>query len=603
MRVRRFPPRPTDYRPRSAPQYPYNQKPDTSMCSQPEYDIKIERDIYVPVSDGERMAMDIYRPDAEGRFPALLAISSYTKEMQATDSPSGGNEAGDMEFFVKRGYAHVVADARGTGHSGGRMLLFDKREIQDGVELVEWISQQPWCNGNVGMIGMSYYAINQLLIAKRNPPQLKCIFAHDPIYDLYRDTIYHGGKFSNFPFLYAFLLVSGQFIFMRGERGKDKTNIWGDLARLMYETCAQHHKFDDEWMHERSSYWSESDIEVPLYVGSGWEYAVGLHLRGVFDAFWQAKGPRRMLVGPPQVPFRPYSSWRIESLRWYDRWLKGIDTGVEEDPPVNIWIMGRNRWRCEQEWPLERTKYTDLYLKPKGNYRKIGVLSHHAPEREDRTLSYISSPLNLAHIGIPQLVYRTPVLRQEVEVTGHITLRLFASCTARDTSFFVRFSDEDEDGTYKVISRGWLKASHREIDEERSLPYRPFHPHQREEPLEPGKIYEFLIEILPVCNVFYPGHRIRIEISCIDSQYHDFPYTHFPSPYIGKVNIHSSPEHPSSITLPVVDSELAFDNAGANLKFEEEFGSMYATRGKERVFSDANEFMVRGWKAMRQGPG
>ncbi|MEW6554503.1 MAG: CocE/NonD family hydrolase [Actinomycetota bacterium] len=597
LRVRRFPPRPTDYRPRSAPQYPYNEEPDLSRLSQPEYGIKVERDIYVPVSDGEKMAMDIYRPDAEGRFPALLAISSYTKEMQGTDSPSGGNEAGDTEFFVKRGYVHVVADARGTGHSGGRMRLLDKREVQDGVELIEWISGQPWCNGNVGMIGMSYYAMIQLLIAKRNPPQLKCVFAYDPIYDLYRDTIYHGGKFSTFPFLYAFLLVSGQFIFMRGERGKGKTVIWNDLARLLYDTVVQRHKFDDEWMHERSGYWSDSDIGVPMYVGSGWEYAVGLHLRGIFDAFQQAKGPRRMLVSLPQVPFRPYSSWRIESLRWYDHWLKGLDTGVEEDPPVNIWIMGRNEWRSEQEWPLERTEYTDLYLRPKGKKRKTGLLSQQAPGSEDRALSYISSPINFAHMGIPQLVYRTRVLRQEVELTGHITLRLFASCSTRDTSFFVRFCDEDEDGTFRVLSRGWLKASHREIDEERSLPYRPFHPHLKEEPLEPGRVYDFLIEIWPVSNVFYPGHRIRVEISSADSQYHDFPYSHFPSPYVGRVRIHSSPRYPSRITLPVVDSKLVLDNEGANLKFEEEFGSMYATRGKDRVFSDADEFLVKGWKA------
>jgi predicted acyl esterase len=270
-----------------------------------------------------------------------------------------------------------------------------------------------------------------------------------------------------------------------------------------------------------------------------------------------------------------------------------MDTGVEKDPPVNIWIMGRNRWRSEQEWPPARTRYVDLYLRPHGGKRKIGALAEQAPASEDRALSYISSPLNLAQLGIPQLVYRTRVLKQEVELTGHIVLRLFASCSAGDTAFMVRFCDEDEDGTFRVLSRGWLKASHREIDEERSLPYRPFHPHRREEPLEAGKIYEFLIEIWPVANVFYPGHRIRIDISCADSQYHDFPYTHFPPSNIGRVKICSSPEHPSSITLPVVDSDLVFDNTGNNLQFEEEFGSMYETRGTDRAFSDANEFIVK----------
>jgi hypothetical protein len=298
-----------------------------------------------------------------------------------------------------------------------------------------------------------------------------------------------------------------------------------------------------------------------------------------------------MLVGPPQVPFRPYCSWRQESLRWYDHWLKGLDTGIDKDPPVNIWVMGKNRWRSEQEWPIERTSYDVLHLRPDGG-RKDGRLSLEQPEADEGTLDYVASPLSPGLIGLPQLVYRSPVLRSEAEVTGHTVLQLYASCTARDTSFFVRFCDEDESGSYRVLSRGWLKASHREIDEERSLPFRPFHPHSSELKPERGKVHEYMIEIWPASNAFLVGHRIRLEIACAESFYHDFPYAHFPSPNIGRVKIFSSPEFPSQLTLPLVDSELVFDNSASGIQFADRPTSYYVTRGDRRVFGEAGEYKV-----------
>ncbi len=590
--VKRFPPRPADFRCKSAPQYPYNEPPESPGLSEPLYDIGVERHIYVPVSDGLKVAVDVYRPDAEGKFPALLAMSNYTKELQGTDSPSLCNEAGDIEFFVKRGYAHVIADSRGSGRTGGEFALFNDREVQDGAELVEWIASQPWCNGNVGMIGMSYFAVVQLLIAKKNPPHLKCIFAYDPIYDLYRDCCYHGGKMSLFDFLMAYFWIADHLVFQKGMKLSERKMNWASLLVLAVTFIGQRHKFDDAWMRERSVYWQEGELKVPTYIGSGWEYAVGLHLRGVFDGFREATGPKRMLVGPPQVPFRPYSSWRLESLRWYDHWLKGMDTGIDRDPPVNIWVMGKNRWRSEQEWPLARTRYENLYLRPQEGRRKIGQLAPEAASDAEKPLRYLAAPLTPALLGLPQLVYRSPVLCSEVEVTGHIVLKVYASCSARDTSFQVRFCDEDEDGSYRVLSRGWLKASHREIDESRSFPYRPFHPHTSEQKLERGKVYEYLIEIWPVSNVFLAGHRIRLEVSCAESFYHDFPYAHFPPLNTGRVEVHSSPEYPSVLVLPLVDSELDFGHKGGNLLFGQKHTSYFVTRGDDRQFGPANEYPV-----------
>jgi predicted acyl esterase len=591
--IYKTPPKPADFRCKSAPQYPYNAPPDSPELSVPKYGITARKDVYVPVSDGHRVAVDIYRPNQAGRYPALLAMSSYTKELQGTDSPSLCNEAGDIEFFVSRGYGHVIADSRGSGHTGGEFALFGNREIRDSVELVEWIAGQPWCNGNVGMIGMSYFAVVQLLTAKKNPPHLKCIFAYDPIYDLYRDGCYHGGVMSLFNWLMAYFWIADHLVFSRDSSGEKNKMNWHSFLSLAWRFVLQKHRFDDSWMRERSGYWQEGSMKIPVYVGSGWEYAVGLHLRGIFDAFRDVEGPKKMLIGPPQVPFRPYSSWRLESLRWYDRWLKGMDTGIDRDPPVNIWIMGRNKWRSEQEWPIERTRYVDLYLRPTGKSGKIGHLSQDQPNREERSLSYLSWPLSPGHFGRSQLIYRSPALSSEVEITGHIVLTLYASCSARDTNFHIKLCDENEDGSFRVLSKGWLKASHRTIDRERSLPYRPFHPHAKKERLKRGKIYEYLIEIWPTANLFIVGHRIRLEIACTESLYYDFPYVHFSAPSIGRIKIFSSPQYPSKLTVPVIDSTLNLGNRAANVLFADKPSGYFATRGKDRQYGSANEFIVK----------
>lgn len=543
----------------------------------------VERDVYVPVSDGNSVAVDIYRPDAAGRFPALLAMSSYTKELQASDSPSLCNEAGDTEYFVKRGYAHIIADSRGSGHTGGEFALFGEREIQDGCELIEWIANQPWCNGKVGMIGMSYFAVAQLLVAKKNPPHLKCIFAYDPIYDLYRDCCYHGGCMSLFNLLMAYFWTADHLVFRRDGSGKKNMMNWKSFLSFAVRFVLQEYRFDGPFMRERSGFWREGELKVPVYVGSGWEYAVGLHLRGVFDVFRDARGPKRMLVGPPWVPIRPYRSWRIESLRWYDHWLKGKNTGIDREPPISIWIMGKNCWRSEREWPIARTRYVDLYLRPLPGNGKTGRLSPDKPEAAESRMSYRSWFLSLGFGSGARLVYRSLPLCSDLEITGHIVLTLHASCGAKDTNFFVRFCDEDETGSYRVISRGWLKASHRAIDHERSLPYRPFHPHTGKEKLKRNVVYEFLIEIWPVSNLFKAGHRIRLEIAGAESMYYDFPYAHLPLFSNGKILIYSSPEYRSKISLPVVDSHMDFGTDDSNINFEPTPKSYFITNGRDRI--------------------
>ncbi len=170
-------------------------------------------------------------------------------------------------------------------------------------------------------------------------------------------------------------------------------------------------------------------------------------------------------------------------------------------------------------------------------------------------------------------------------------MTLYASCSARDTNFYVKFCDEDEDGSYKVLSRGWLKASHKAIDNNRSLPYRPFHPHVEKELLNRGEIYEFLIEIWPVANLFLTGHRIRLEIACTESLYYDFPYAHFSALSFGKVNVYSSPQYMSRLTIPLIDSTLDFGGGETNIHFANRPSNYFVTKGKERRYD--RDFNVR----------
>ncbi|MFH1651244.1 MAG: CocE/NonD family hydrolase [Chloroflexota bacterium] len=172
--------------------------------SVPRYKMKVERNVFAPMRDGVKIALDIYRPDAEGKFPALLGMCPYTKEKQSLNVPPhhfnpdyAGNEKGDSEYFVSRGYVHAVADVRGSGSSEGKFDIMARKEQEDGYDVIEWLAQQPWCDGNVGMVGISYLAIIQYLVAAQQPPHLKAIFPHDGWGDMYRDISHHGGILMN----------------------------------------------------------------------------------------------------------------------------------------------------------------------------------------------------------------------------------------------------------------------------------------------------------------------------------------------------------------------------------------------------------------------
>jgi len=492
-----------------SPQYPFNDAPKAPERSEPRYASISDYEARIPLRGGIRLAADVIRPHAGGmKFPALVTTSVYTRQLQRSVIALGQNEAGVSEFWVPRGYAHVIVDVRGCNDSEGEYDLFGAQEQQDLYDIIEWIAEQPWCDGNVGMSGISYMGRTQLFAAEQQPPHLKAIFPYDASCDFYRDACFHGGIGTNFTthwtaFVMNLNMTSGR---------NPKVDKLKQKLEIMY---SHKYPFDGPFYQERSAWPRLEKIKIPSYFGSGW-YMNELHLKGVFDGY-NGTGdiPKRAMIGPRPWPLRPWAGYHYEMLRWYDHWLKGMDTRVMEGPPIQLYIQGENTWRSEKEWPLKRTEFRELYLGG-GKNGLEGTLSDSAGAEQTRRIDFDAASTEAWH-GEPRLVYRTEPMSRDMELTGPLALHLQASSTATDTDWVVSVADESPDGQHRELCKGWLRASHRKIDAAKSTLAQPFHPHLAAEPLEPGTVYEFPIEIWPICNVFKPGHRIRLEIANSDS--------------------------------------------------------------------------------------
>jgi putative CocE/NonD family hydrolase len=558
--------------------------------SKPIYKVRVEKNIYVTMRDNIKIACDIYRPDADGKFPALLGMSPYGKDIQALDLPShprlmvewAGVEAGDTEFFVSRGYAHVIVDVRGTGYSEGKYDICQKKEQEDGYDIIEWIAQQQWCNGNVGMLGISYFAFIQLLVAAQQPPHLKAIFPHDAWGDMYRDISHQGGILQHgwLPFFNTIILhghakpvslsmYSPEEIDRFVEKWKNNqvfnksyvmynSLLFPDYMPLLFDWVIN--ELDGPYYWERSAYTKYHKINIPTYLGSEmFDYPVAMHLPGAFSAWEGIKAPKKLTIRP-NIPKIKFFEFHDEILRWYDHWLKGIDTGMMEEPPIKIWVRGANDWKYSNDWPLPETKWTDYYL------RFHNLLKENPPADGETPDSFNHKPVfPISGRGHPlnplpdYLSYTTEELTQDTEIIGPIVLYLYASLTGDDADFIVKIKDVSPDGSEFVLSRGWLKASHRETDAEISKPWQPFHPHTSPTPVIPGEINEYAIEIRPISNLFKKGHKIMLEIWSCDYPLEPVDLTlswpHFSHLSYDKevsYKIYHSPRYPSRLLLPVI---------------------------------------------------
>lgn len=517
--------------------------------------IKLEDNVYVAMRDGVKLAVDVYCPEAEGRYPALLSMSPYLKEIQQwPPALTHAIEAGNTNFFVPKGYVHVIVQIRGTALSQGKYDFFDIKEQQDGYDLVEWCAQQPWCDGNVGMIGDSYFAMIQYLVAAQQPPHLKCIAPFDGATDIYRDFCYQGGIF----FTWFVAIWATDVLRTCGWPGP----VEGRLPPANFVADAGASPEDGPYYWERSSVTKIDKINVPVL--NMVAHRGFLHSRGQLDGHVKIKSPKQLMVVPPCgihqhelfLTSRPLNEYL---LKWYDHWLKGIDTGIMDEPPVMIFDSGTEEWRYENEYPLARTEWTKFYLRsnPAGPASKspYGLLSNEPAGGEEPDSYVRPESIGLVAAGKPVLAYATGPLEKDLRVWGPPSAVFHASTTTLDAHWFVKMADIDPERNVTPVSMGHLKASFREVDDTKSKPGQPFHPFTNPIRPEPNRVYEYQIEMVPIFHTFRAGHKVFIQIASDDFWYQE----HLRSlevaemlPVPSKQTIYHDKDHPSHLLLPVI---------------------------------------------------
>jgi predicted acyl esterase len=506
--------------------------------------VLFEKNVSIPTDDGAFVMSNVFRPKAEGRYPVLLSMSIYGKDIHTRDfNPDVWEEmvahisnlcerssceyhsweTPDPEVWVADGYVVIRVDACGSGKSPGTLDPFSAREARDLYKAIEWAATQPWSSGKVGLAGISYYAMNQWVVAALRPPHLAAIAPWEGAHDGYRDVSRHGGILSNvFPTQWA----KRQLIPTQNGNAEshfrdmdDGSPVGGpkalsdeELERNRTDLLAEALKrpLDGPYYRERTA--RLEDIAVPLLSGANWG-GFGLHGRGNFNGFRDAGSSQKWLevhTGDHIAPF--YAEEGHAFLKqFYDHFLKGEDNGWAKRPPILLDIRhadGTITRREESEWPLARTEWRKLYLDG-----AVGALVDRAPTEPAR-LSYEA-------LGDAAL-FTTPPLSGEIEVTGPMAAKLYVSSSTEDMDIFATVQAFAPDGTEATfpgasepaapIAQGWLRVSHRKLDAERSRPWQPYHTHDEEEKLVPGQVYEVDVEIWPGQVVLPSGYRIALRI-------------------------------------------------------------------------------------------
>jgi predicted acyl esterase len=292
-----------------------------------------------------------------------------------------------------------------------------------------------------------------------------------------------------------------------------------------------------------------STRSVPGYFGADWGN-FGLHLAGDVRAYEQWEAPKKLVIGPPIYLDRPLYQYAYQSLRWFDHWLKGMDTGILEEPAVRVFIVGANEWRSAERWPIPGTQWTPFYL------HAGGLLSEHEFWPNEGATTFEDSPFFHGAAA-----FTTPAMVENTEVCGPIALKLYGSSTDNEVLWFASLWHVDAQGRQRLLTRGWLRGSQRELDPERSRPWQPYHRHTRRTPLEPGEVYEFDIEIRPYGMLLKAGERLALKIRCADddppeSFLHRIGQGALTRPRASHVSIHHDASHPSHLLLPITRGNL-----------------------------------------------
>ncbi|MGA7857202.1 MAG: CocE/NonD family hydrolase [Terracidiphilus sp.] len=570
------------------------------MFAQPAADITIERNVAMKTRDGVTLYADVYRPAAGGTYPVLLQRTPYNKE-----------NAGDFgRKAAARGFMVVVQDVRGRYTSEGEWYPF-KHETDDGYDTVEWAAALPHSNGKVGMFGGSYVGATQMLAAIGFPPHLAGICPVVTASNYHENWTYQGGAFEQW-FNESWTTGLAQDTLNREIRNGSNAMIGSAALPLKKyplfnvridpgsaDSTAKLAPYFQDWLDHPlyDSYWQQwsieeqyASIQVPALTVAAWyDIFQGGSLRNFMGLKAHAgnaaaRAGQRLLITIGghagggrkigDVDFGPAAAEFDENavtLDWYDYLFLGKQNEFATEKPVKIFVMGQNKWRYEDSWPLERAHTTSYFLHSAGKANSAsgdGSISTDAAHA-DSPDSYIYNPANpVPTVGGPLccdpmhlpagprdqkevearqdvLVYSTPPLEQDMEVTGPVTLELFAKSSAVDTDFTAKLVDVWPNGFAQNLTEGILRARFRESISSAKL-------------IEPGKIYEYKIDLWSTSNVFLKGHRIRLEVSSsnfprFDRNLNTGKDDSTSANLVKATNtIYHDSEHPSALILPVV---------------------------------------------------
>jgi putative CocE/NonD family hydrolase len=599
----------------------------------------VERDLFVAARDGVGLATDVYRPAHGGPFPVLLERTPYDKSApsrseRTADAAVPRSRAEVAAYFVRHGYAVAYQDCRGRYRSGERFTKY-LSEAEDGCDTLAWLLRQPWCNGRVGTFGLSYAAHAQAALGCLDPPGLAAQFLdcggfsnayrsgirHDGAFDLKQATWAYNNALADAkdPAVWAALKaqdIKAWFADMPWRRGDSPVSAAPDYEDYLFEQWS-HGTFDEFWKQPgiyAEGYWDKY-ADVPVTHLSGWydpyartavENYLGLAKRG--------RASSRLILGPwthgdrsltyagdvdfgGAAPVDGNLAQDFFDLRraWFDRWVKGIDSGVEAEPPVRVFVMGggsgrRNaagrldhggHWRSAAAWPLPRTEWTPFYLqsdrelsreKPRSSpplsYRFDprdpvptigGALSSGEPvmrggaydQREGPQVFGAREPYRPLSERADVLSFATPPLDREIEVVGPVTVRLWVASDGLDTDFTAKLVDvhppsaDYPEGFAMNVTEGLLRLRYRDSWERPAL-------------MTPGTVYAITIELFPVGNVFVAGHRLRIDISSSNFPHFDVNPNSGESegsmahPRIAENRVFVDRDRPSHVMLPVI---------------------------------------------------
>jgi putative CocE/NonD family hydrolase len=525
-----------------------------------------------------------------------------------------------MWFFSQRGYVVVSQDCRARFESEGEGYNPLFQEVRDGYDTVEWAARQPWSNGRVGTTGQSYLGATQYTLATNNPlpPHLQAMAPVSASSDFHQSWVYHTGGAMEWGWMVPYAIHKGlntlsrlgrndllekmeEYLLPAENFARPLTEEWfrhlplKDWVGLLKETAPY---FEEYLSNEKDGpYWWQLNlnhhlggITVPMFHVSSW---YDIFLEGALNAYngirdkggnQLARDNQKLLVGP-WAHIRPYTGptsrdtgdidfgeeARIELheylLRWFDYWLKDQQTAIMHDPPVYLFVMGENRWRYENEWPLARTHYTRYYLHSDGpaNTRHGGGTLSTVPQGEEPPDSFVYDPhdpvptrrgntLIIPHGVADQrevedrqdvLVYTSDPLERDMEITGPISVRLFAASSAVDTDFTAKLVDVRPDGFAQNLQDGIVRARYRTSASEST-------------PITPGQVYEYTIDLWATSHVVHAGHRIRVDISSSNFPRFDRnPNTGAPIGEESRLEsarqeVHHSGARPSHIILPII---------------------------------------------------